>query len=162
VALAFGTAVTIMSSLAKRGISSCALLAIFLYGVLSSAETCEIRKPSPIVVRGVCGRVNYEGGTPIENAELRLIKKYDELVAKTQTNASGEFAFDAIEKGDYRLVVVKSAGWAGVQSPITVKAAQAKPECERPIYVALAASPQLVCHSWMTSKKPKFKNAQTH
>ncbi len=136
------------------------LIVLVLAAVRAEAETCEIRPP--VSAPKVCGRVSYDEGKPIENVELRLVGNDDEVVAKTQTDLAGEFTFDGVEKGDYHLVVMRSERWDGVRWPVKVTGSKNKVVCKHPIYVVLSPPNQVICDSWMTTKKPKFDNAQTH
>ncbi|PYV80841.1 MAG: hypothetical protein DMG93_17715 [Acidobacteria bacterium] len=140
------------------------LLLAILASTFFSGETCEIRRQDVSVPR-VCGRVSYDDGKRIEGVELRLTRNNDEVVASTRADSTGEFNFDAVQKGDYHLVADRSAKWAGVRWQVKVTKSNYKSinnECGRRIYVVLSPQNQTRCQSWMTTKKPKFNNAQTH
>jgi hypothetical protein len=139
------------------------LLAIFASTFLLG-ETCEIRRQDVSVPR-ICGRVSYDDGNRIEGVELRLTKSDDEVVASTRSDSTGDFNFGDVQKGEYHLVATRATKWAGVRWHVRVTKSSYKSnnhECNHPIYVVLSHQTQTICQSWMTTKKPKFDNAQTN
>ena len=140
-----------------------ALLLTILLAAALNAETCEIRPD--LSVPQACGQVTQMDGKPIENVELNLVKDDDEAVASTKSNFAGEFKFDVVEKGDYHIIVVKSDRWAGVRWKVRVTKGYRSSDnqvCHRRIYVLLSSRVQTVCNSYMTTKHPKYEDAQTN
>ena len=110
------------------------LLAIVLIAAPVAADTCLAPK-NPVKASVVCGRVTAPDGGFVPNIELQLVRQ-DEVVARVQTDAAGDFMFGSVPKGDYNLTT-NAKGWH-LFSPVTVTSTRVRKNCTNPLEVRIS------------------------
>ena len=72
---------------------------------------CEALQPkNPVKTAAVCGRAEGPDGQPLADFELRLVQKDQTFLSQVYTDASGNFNFPQLPKGDY-FMATTSKGW---------------------------------------------------
>ncbi len=115
---------------------------------------CEALQPkNPVKTEAVWGRAEGPDGQPLADFELRLVQKDQTLVSEVYTDASGNFSFPQLPKGDY-FMATTSKGWWPLGWPVRVTDLRASRNCNHPLTVR----PSLVCGGSISQKgyHPRF------
>ena len=121
------------------------LLATALMAIPVAADTCLAPK-NPVKASVVCGRVTSPDGEFVPNVELQLVRQ-DEVVARVQTDAVGDFMFGPVAEGDYNLTT-KGNVWH-LFYPIRVTGTKVRKSCTDPLEVRVSFK---VCGQWVSKR----------
>jgi hypothetical protein len=119
----------------------CAALGILFILSCSTSSACESIQFPVKPFRHLCGIVTNQIGERIPNATLTVLKGGAEL-RTLHTDADGKFEFGRLEAGDYDLMV-RSEGYAAIQSPIKVVRPTAKGREDLKIVLSLTCGSQI-------------------
>ena len=100
--------------------SLAALFAASAFGAAGAAAQKKQKKPEP-TTGSVSGRVRVEAGMSAGGVGV-FIRRGDEEVAHTSTNAKGEFSFQNVEPGSYGLTFRKQGLQVGRMENVEVRA----------------------------------------
>jgi hypothetical protein len=99
-----------------------ALLVLSLAGVMPAlAQKKSKKQQSQTTTGGVSGRVRVDAGRSAAGISVQL-RRGDEDVARTETNAKGEFEFRGVEPGSYGLTLRKPGLQVGRMDDLEIRA----------------------------------------
>jgi len=96
----------------RGSVASCIAFRVFLVLLLSTLTSASVVSP----VRGV---VHDPQHRPVEGAMVMIKAKHSDWAATVNSNASGDFAFDAVPLGEY-IVTVAGVGFEQAKQELTV------------------------------------------
>jgi hypothetical protein len=100
----------------SAGIATCALLGLWLAPGVFAAEPAEAR-----LLGSIAGMVTNSAGTPQMGATVYLYNRYDRVVHRVLTDASGTFAFASLLPDSYKLKVTLASFLPAVKQNILVQ-----------------------------------------